>query len=49
MLTCLDGTNRDYLVIVVSGLYFEILLGVSKLLGGSGPLMCQQVIKFVNE
>ena len=49
LLPHLDGTKRDCLLIVVSGLYVEKLLGIPMLPVGTGVLMGQKVVEFVHE
>ena len=49
LLARLDGTKRDCLPIVVSGLDIEKLLGIPMLPVGSGTMMGQKVVEFVRE
>ena len=49
LLPYVDGTKRDCLPIVVSGLDIEKLLGIPKLPVGTGALMGQKVVEFVRE
>jgi len=49
LLAHLDGTKRDCLPIVVSGLDIEKLLGIPMLPVGTGALMGQKVVEFVHE
>jgi len=47
LLAHLDGTKRDCLPIVVSGLGIEKLLGIPMLSVGSGAMMGQKVVEFM--
>jgi hypothetical protein len=49
LLSHMDGTKRDCLPIVISGLDVEKLLGIPMLPVGSGAVMGQKVVEFVRD
>jgi len=49
LLSHVDGTKRDCLPVVVSGLDIEKLLGIPMLPAGTGALMGQKIVEFIRD